>query len=202
MIELALIWLLAQPAPARQVARPTPAAPPTQTPEALRRAVAAAPDTPGRIRALEALANLYEKPPFKDPIELESVLRELIALQPDKTAPVFRLAKAQEDRGLVEAAEDTLLIARHQRPDALEPYQQLAQFYARRATAIHRAAEAEKPKPPSVPGSRDENGVYTVGGSIATPARMDRPIYPPEANAAGIQGVVIAEVVINETGEV
>ena len=44
--------------------------------------------------------------------------------------------------------------------------------------------------------------IYRVGGSVVPPPRLDRPVYPPEAAAAGVEGVVIAELVIDESGEV
>src|SRR5205809_290582 len=83
-----------------------------------------------------------------------------IALAPDDLSPVFRLAKLQEERGFLDAAEDTLLLARHQKPEALDVYKMLAQFYARRATAVQQQAEAQKPKPPtSGPGEPDDQGI-------------------------------------------
>ena len=48
----------------------------------------------------------------------------------------------------------------------------------------------------------DEQGVYRVGGAVQPPQRLDRAVYPPEAIAAGIEGAVIAEVVINPSGDV
>jgi TonB family protein len=118
-------------------------------------------------------------------------------------APVFRLAKLQEDRGLFDAAEDTLLGARHHQPTEIDPYKMLAQFYARRATALHQLAESRKPvQGSSGPAERDEHGIYRVGGTLVPPRRADMPQYPPDAAAAGIQGVVLVEVVISEAGEV
>ena len=49
----------------------------------------------------------------------------------------------------------------------------------------------------SNPGEPDETGIHRVGGPITPPVRADVPTYPPEALAAGIRGVVVAEVVID-----
>ena len=156
-----------------------------------------------RRQALEALTQLYDAPRLNQPRQMESALRDLISLLPNEPAPMFRLAKLQEDEGLIDAAEEVLLSARRQLPDVVEAYQMLARFYARRATALHRQTESQKPAdPPSGPGDRDANGVYRVGGPISAPSRLDVPKYPPEAAAAGIQGVVLAEIVINESGTV
>lgn len=170
--------------------------------EHYRRAAMLATDSNGRIAAYEALAMLYARDQLNEYDQLEAALRELIDLQPGELEPVFRLAKAQEDRGLVDTAEETLLGNRRLRPDAVEPYRMLAQFYARRATAVHTANTATSRQPASAPGEPDENGVYRVGGGITAPNRLDRPVYPPEAQAAGLEGVVIAEVVIDPSGDV
>ena len=155
-----------------------------------------------KVRALDALVQLYDAQHLKQPEQAEPVLRELIQLKPDDFAVVQKLSRVQEDRGLFDAAEQTLVVARHQRPEAVETYKALAQFYARRVTALNQIAEAEKPAPPaSNPGEPDQYGVYHAGGGIQ-PIRSDRPIYPAQALAAGIAGVVTAEVVINESGDV
>jgi TonB family protein len=156
-----------------------------------------------RARALDALTKVYDPQHLDEPRQVENALRELMANQPEDLAPVFRLAKLLEDEGLTDAAEDTLLSARRQRPDGVEPYRMLAQYYARRATALSR--QSDQPSTPaaqSSPGERDENGIYRVGGPIAAPSRLDVARYPPEAAAAGIQGNVLAEIVINEAGNV
>jgi TonB family protein len=168
-----------------------------------RKAVNLTASTGEKVRALDKMASLYDAKHLDQPEQMEPILRELIALQPNELQPVFRLAKLQEDRGFLEAAEDTLLGARHQKPDALEAYKMLAQFYARRVTAMYKDAQsqnAERPAPG--PGERDESGVYRVGGSVMPPQRLDRAVYPPEALAAGVEGAVIAEIVINESGDV
>jgi TonB family protein len=171
--------------------------------ELYRKAANLADQTEEQIRALDALASVYDDKHLNQLEHMEPILRELIALQPTELAPVFRLAKVQEDRGFIESAEDTLLAARRQKPDAIEPYRMLVQFYARRVTAMQQQADAQKPQPPAAaPGERDDDGVFRVGGGIAPPQRLDRPVYPPEALAAGVQGNVQAEVTINEAGEV
>jgi len=167
------------------------------------RAARAASNAEIRKQALEALTQLYDTPQLNQPHQMESVLRDLMALQPNALPPVFRLAKLHEDEGLIDAAEDVLLSARRQQPDAVEPYQMLARFYARRATALHKQTESQKPADaPGGPGERDANGVYRVGGPVAAPLRLDVPKYPPDAVAAGITGAVLAEIVISESGNV
>jgi len=168
-----------------------------------RKAVNLTARTEEKIQALDKMAALYDVKHLNMPHLVDPILRELIALQPTELEPIFRLAKLQEDRGFFDEAEQTLLNARQQRPDQIEAYKKLAQFYLRRVTALHadtQSRKAERTAPG--PGERDENGVYRVGGSVVPPPRLDRPIYPPEAEAAGVQGVVIAELVINESGDV
>src|SRR5206468_2887702 len=68
-----------------------------------------------KIVALNALADLYDTPRLNDFSLLELTLQELSALRPDDLSPVFRLARAQETHGDIDAAEGTLLQARHTR---------------------------------------------------------------------------------------
>jgi TonB family protein len=169
--------------------------------EHFRRAVVLSAETGLTILALERLTQVYDPQHLAQPRQVESALRDLIVQQPNELHPAFRLAKLLEDEGLTDAAEETLLAARRQQPDGVEPYRMLAQFYARRATALSRQALQQAPPPaPGNPGERDENGVYRIGGPIAAPSRLEIAKYPPEAAAAGIQGNVLAEIVINESG--
>jgi TonB family protein len=170
--------------------------------EHYRRAVDLASQAEAKARALDLLAQSYDAQHLNDPKRMEPALRELIRLTPDDLAPLSRLARLQEAEGLIDAAEETLLGARHQQPDAVEPYRMLAQFYARRVTALHRQETQKEPQAASNPGEPDENGVYRVGDSITPPARDGVPHYSVEAQAAGIQGVVVAEVVIDPSGSV
>jgi TonB family protein len=155
-----------------------------------------------KVLALNQLASCYDTQTLNDSKRMESVLREIIVLTPDDFAPVYRLAKVLEGEGLLDAAEDMLLEARRKQPDIAEPYRMLAQFYARRVTAFSKQAADNEPQRTSNPGEPDANGVYRVGGGISPPSRLDVPQYSPEARAAGIQGIVVAEVVIDTSGNV
>jgi TonB family protein len=68
------------------------------------------------------------------------------------------------------------------------------------------AAGAQSPaSPPRDPGPAAQGpGPFRVGGDIAPPQKLRdvRPIYPPAALAAGIQGVVIIEATIGADGQV
>jgi TonB family protein len=44
--------------------------------------------------------------------------------------------------------------------------------------------------------------VYRIGGQLPPPSRAGTPRYPPAAKEAGIRGVVQAEIVVDETGQV
>jgi TonB family protein len=61
------------------------------------------------------------------------------------------------------------------------------------------------PPPPPPPGMMvDGMAPLRVGGTIKTPTKIKdvRPVYPPEAMAAKVTGVVIVEAVIDTTGKV
>ena len=158
-----------------------------------------------KVLALNLLADSYDTQHLDDPRQMETALREMIDLTPNDLTPVYRLSKFQEDHGFIDAAEETLLGARHQQPDAVEPYVMLAEFYSRRAAARRRETDPQLALPAGTPpAERDENGVYRVGKAVAVPTKLSDVAarYPPDALAAGVQGVVIAEIVINESGNV
>ncbi len=168
----------------------------------LRRAVNLSPRLETTVRALNLLATVYDADHLNSSTELEEVLRELIAATPDDLTPMYRLAKVLEERELIEAAEATLLDARHREPEAEEPNRMLAQFYARRVTALHTRNLRTPPETVSSPGEPDATGVYRIGDSLPPPSRADVPKYPPDALAAGIKGAVLTEIVIDGTGAV
>jgi len=171
--------------------------------EHYRRAVDSTTNLELKKRSLNALADLFGPKRLNDLSRAEGALRELIALLPEELDPMFHLARLFEEFDRLESAEDMLLTVRRQVPGSAEPYKMLAQFYARRATAMHNLVEAQKPQAPATPpGERDEQGVYRVGGAIAAPHKVDNPVFPPEALVAGIDGVVVAEIVVNESGNV
>jgi len=155
-----------------------------------------------RAAAAEVLARLHDDKHLNEPDREQSALLDLISLRPTDVALVDRFARLLERIGLPEAAEDALLAAHRRQPQDIEPLRLLAQFYARRVTALHRAAETPKAENTAAIPQPDEHGVYKVGGPIPAPTRLDRVQYPQEARDAGIQGVVILEVVIDERGRV
>jgi TonB family C-terminal domain len=170
-----------------------------------RKAASAANDEVTKIKALDAATRTLDAKHLNDPAALELTLRELIRIAPNDLQFMFRLSRVQEEQGELEAAEDMLLAAHRQQPQELAPYKMLAQFYARRATAIsNQIAQAKGPSPTTtdIPGTPDKDGIYRVGGGVPPPQRTDIPRYPLEAKAAGVGGVVLAEVVVNERGAV
>ena len=170
-----------------------------------RKATSTANDAGVKVRALDAAARMLDSTHLNDPSALELTLRDLIALAPNNLQFLFRLSKVQEDQGEIDAAEETLLAARRQQPQELDAYKMLAQFYARRATALSKdIAQAKEPSPAGdISETPDKDGVYRVGGGVKPPTRLnDVPRYPAEAKAAGIEGSVLVEVVVNEQGSV
>lgn len=149
---------------------------------------------------VERLLVLFDVPMLNDEAEMLGTFRELISLRPHETAPLLRLAKYQESRGSLDAAEETLLTARRLQPTDIEPFRALAQFYTRRAGAMHSAAVKEEQREQTPPGTPDKDGVYRVGEGITPPRRFGNAAYPSDALAAGIDGVVIAEITVNEAG--
>ena len=151
---------------------------------------------------VERLLMIFDVPLLNDSQEMTNTFRELITLKPTDVDPLFRFAKYQESQGGFDDAEATLLSARRVQPEAIEPFRMLAQFYARRAGAMHTSAETQRPDEKSPPGSPDKDGVYQVGGGITPPRRFGNPVFPQEAQASGVEGVVVAEITVNESGMV
>jgi len=83
-----------------------------------------------------------------------------------------------------------------------------------RAMTLQRTAGAAPPPPPPPPpppGSLDDFNALVastkplhIGGAMSPPTKIHdvRPVYPAEAQAAGIQGVVILEALVDKTGHV
>jgi TonB family protein len=165
-----------------------------------RRSADTATDPVSKAKALDARAVTFDVRHLNQPAEEEQVVRELIATVPTELAPMFRLADLQDRQGELDAAEETLLAARHREPDSIEPYKRLAQFYAKRAVAMQPTVK-QTMNDPSKP-TRDENGVLQVGGPIQAPQRLDRAVYPPDAQTAGVSGDVVVNILIDGTGNV
>ena len=152
-----------------------------------------------KLAIVERLLLLFDAPMLDDEGEMLAAFRELATLKPNEAGPLLRLAKYQESRGAVDAAEETLLAARRLRTDDIEPLRMLAQFYSRRAGALHAAAKQDE-RDATPQGTPDKDGVYRVGGGITPPRRFGNPTYPADALAAGVDGAVVAEILVNEQG--
>jgi TonB family protein len=149
---------------------------------------------------IERLLVLFDAPMLNQEPEMLAAFRELISLHPLDALPLLRLAKYQESRGSADAAEETLLAARRLAPADIEPIRTLAQFYSRRAGAMHANVAKQEERVETPPGVPDKNGVYRVGGDITPPRRFGNAAYPPDALAAGVDGTVVAEILVNEAG--
>jgi TonB family protein len=130
-------------------------------------------------------------PEFTDAMIYKSLLlRTQAGLEPDATS----------QRALLNEA-DTL------RSRALA----LRQANPTEMTFVPRGAGVPPPPPPPPPPApyvaspaAADTKPLRVGGAIATPMKIKdvRPVYPPVARDAGVQGVVVLEAVIDETGAV
>jgi TonB family protein len=167
-----------------------------------KRAFALPADDAVKSTIVERLLVLFDTSMLNDETEMLEAFRELATLQPNETAPLVRLATYQESRGSVDAAEETLLSARRLQAGDIEPIRQLARFYARRAGAMHAAATTLEQREHTPAGTPDKDGIYRVGGGVTPPRRFGNAAYPPDALAAGIDGVVVAEILVNESGVV
>jgi TonB family protein len=191
-------YALAQKAPAdspERRARLTSAA------DRFRRATTLSPTTPVQVQALEVLARIYDASHLNDAGEAETVLAELVSLVPEDLRYRYRLAQIQENQERFDAAEHTLLAARDTQPEHAESSRRLAQFFARRALALQ-PAPAPRVDPSQLPPGPDEKGVYPIRGAMQPPQRKDVAQYPVDAQVAGVEGVVQAEITINEQGTV
>lgn len=156
--------------------------------------------------AYDALGRVYGSANLNEPREAEQAIRQQIVLQPYSTAPIIRLAAVQEEQKFIDAAEGTLLGARQQFPEDVEPLKALSRFYGRLATAgaMSEARREREQEAPRAPGQPDENGFYSIGAHIPPPKkeRDVRPSFPKEAQAVDLSGVVIVELFLDETGAV
>ena len=179
----------------------------TNAAELFSRAASQLRDSDLRIFAFDALSQIYDATHLNEPARMEQALRDLVPLMPHDSSALRRIARLQEDEGIVDSAEQTLLSARQQLPDDPAVYVELSAFYGRRAAAIEKARP--KPEPDAakepVPAQPDAEGYYRAGESVAPPEPLDKSVagqYPLGALNAGIEGDVFVELKIDERGVV
>jgi TonB family protein len=174
--------------------------------EHYRKAASTLKETEAKMYAYDALARVYSAPNLADPREAEPAVRQLIALAPNDVGPILRLAAVQEDMKQPHVAEQTLVGTRQLYPEAIEVMKALSRFFARQASAASMlASRAEMDKEPaSTPNQPDADGNYRIGSEIRAPRKVEdtRAQYPEEARAVGLEGTVIMELWVDDTGRV
>jgi TonB family protein len=159
-----------------------------------------------KVHVYQSLARLFASANLGDPQRAESAVRDWIALEPGRVEPIIQLAAVQEDMKQPHVAEQTLVGTRQLYPDEIEVMKALSRFFARRASVASMAASrAEMDKEPApTPNQPDADGNYRVGSNIPVPKKMRdvRSQFPDEAKAVGLEGVVIMEIWVDETGRV
>jgi TonB family protein len=163
-------------------------------------------DTDQKVYVYDALARIHASAYLDDPQQAESAVQQLIALKPGEVEPILRLASVQEDMKQTHVAEQTLVSTRQLYPEEIEVPKALSRFYSRQAaaaTAAQYRADTEK-EPAPAPNQPDGEGNYRVGAQIPPPKKVEaqNANYPDEAKAVGLEGVVIMEVWVDETGRV
>jgi len=150
-----------------------------------------------------------------DPVEKMSYIRQGIAATDRALSAEPNYAEAMVYKNLLLRLQASL------EPDTTNRQSLLAEA----DTLRRRAMELRSASSPSAPIVRGPTGIATappspaaadptslvdgqvplrIGGNIAPPAKIKdvRPLYPPDALAAGIEGVVIIEAVIDTMGNV
>lgn len=181
--------------------------------ESMQRAADTAVDEAERSEALSLLARTYEDPKAaNDVATAEDIVRRLVAVDQRAEHHVW-LARLQERLGRTDEAERTLKNAADMLTDSAKVYQELVAFYMRtkqldKIQALPRdrlpAGVAPPSDGPSASKVPPRPGAVRVGGNIRAPQKLHSvdPVYPPEAAAARIAGVVILEVQIDQQGNV
>jgi TonB family protein len=159
-----------------------------------------------KVHVYQSLARLYASANLGDPQRAESAVRDWIALEPGRVEPIIQLAAVQEDMKQPHVAEQTLVGTRQLYPEAIEVMKALSRFFARQASAASMlASRAEMDKEPaSTPNQPDADGNYRIGSEIRAPRKVEdtRAQYPEEARAVGLEGTVIMELWVDDTGRV
>ena len=165
-------------------------------------------------RARAALAREPDAPDLHH--QLATALRDRTVRDPDIDT-TSRIANLRE----AVAAEDAAVRVRPNYADALRTKADLLRLLAasttdptERARALRAAGAADtalhEALAPQTPESADFQAQVAaanplrVGGTVRPPTKTRdvRPVYPPEAEAQGVQGVVIVEALIDKTGHV
>ena len=137
---------------------------------------------------------------------MEAELKDRIATHGLTAQTAVQLAQLQEQRGDAAAAELTLLDARKMFPSDASVAAALGRFFSSQAAMLRSTTmNAEGGRQPCSAGTAPlSSAPVRVGGNIKAPTKVKdvRPVYPEEARAARLQGVVILELAIESDGRV
>ena len=152
--------------------------------------------------AIERLLRIFDVPMLNNQAEMLAAFGELIALRPTDVEPLFRLAKYQESQVSPDAAEETLLSARRLQPTEIKTFQtSRAVLRTPRGRHARQRAEAGRAGTNRSGIARQERRLPGRRGHYPS-RRFGNAVYPAEAMAANIDGVVTAEITVNEQGVV
>ena len=136
---------------------------------------------------------------------MEAELKDRIATHGLTAQTAVQLAQLQEQRGDAAAAEITLLDARKMFPGDASVAAALGRFYMSQAAMLRSTTmNVESGRQPCGFSTPLSSAPVRVGGNIKAPTKIRdvRPVYPDEARAGRVQGVVILEVAVEADGRV
>jgi len=123
------------------------------------------------------------------------------AVDPAGRVPNAQIAEIDRQQlDLAKKRGDLVVRFNAQHPDVLRIDAQLRELLSARAALV-----ADLQKSTAIAGAgRASSGPVRVGGNIRPPMKTKHvnPVYPPDAQAERVQGMVIIEVTIGETGQV
>ena len=165
-------------------------------------------------RSAEPIVNAIEQEPPAEPsaessserLAVVAILREL--LQTEQEPPAEPSAEPSSERLPELVAILRELLQTEQEPPAEPSSERIAEL-VERAADLQEQLRAVLDELQTLLGDPDRvagnsTGPIRIGGAVRAPAKIQHisPVYPPDAQTARVQGVVILEATVSSTGEV